>query len=132
MSTNRARKTTARRVGDSNPTGIRTFDNTRLAQLPEYLAASDAIDKLVHAMQRAGVEISQAEWLDALVDLAAALPYADMCQSRACRAADDTPAPPPIAAVVDARGWLKGAYRCPRCGAVWTCGYAVTAPDYMP
>lgn len=131
MSTDRSRATTSRRVGDGNPTGIRTFDNNRIAQLPEYLAASNAIDKLVHAMQRADVEIGQAEWLDALVDMAAALPYADMCQSRECRASDDTPAPPPIAATVE-DGWLKGAYRCPRCGAVWTCGYAVTAPDYTP
>jgi hypothetical protein len=113
-------------VTDSNPTGVRSFDHREIARLPEYAAASEALDRLTHAIRRAGVDIGgQAEWLDVVTDMATALPYSDSCPNCERTITERvTPAPAPFVTEVD-KGWLAGTYLCPRCDRVWNCGYAV-------
>lgn len=121
-------------VTASNPTGVDSFDHRRFSVLPEYAAASKALDELVHALNRSDAELKgQAHWLVVVQEMAAALGYADSCQ-RCVRNAPDgelpddfPPAPAPDAAEVR-NETLLGQYRCPRCGDRWTCTYAVTAP----
>jgi hypothetical protein len=59
--------TSTTRPTRSNPTGVTTFDHRRLARLAEYhaaaAAAAAALDALVHAINRADLDLSQADWL---------------------------------------------------------------------
>ncbi|WP_219418783.1 hypothetical protein [Pseudonocardia nigra] len=109
----------AARVTADNPTGVDTFDHSDIAHLPEYAAASRALDALGHAIGRAEIDLGQQRWLEVVGEMAAALPYADACSE--CTGPVPTPAPH-AAAVNDE--WLNGQYRCPSCAATWTCGYA--------
>ena len=68
-------------ITTENPTGIETFDHSRISGLPEYAVVSRALDQLVKAIERAEVEIDQAEWLRIVQQMASALPYTDTCEN---------------------------------------------------
>jgi hypothetical protein len=106
-------------------------EQRKIAHLPEYAAASEALDRLIHAIQQSGIRMLQAEWLETLTDMATALPYSDCCLN--CHETTDEGIPPTPAPVVTdvSDGWLTGTYRCPRCGHVWNCGWAVIAPAFI-
>jgi hypothetical protein len=118
-------------ITEDNPTGIESFDHSHIAELPEYAAASRALHKLVQALNRAGTEVGQREWLRIVRQMASALAYTDICLacSNVFDPSEDELAGP-IGAEVD-DGWLDGRFRCPRCGHSWTCGIAVTDAGYM-
>ena len=112
-----------------NPTGVESFDHSELARFPEYAAAKEAMNALVHAMDRADVDMSQERWLGVVAEMAACLPYPDFC--RPCRNRGNYGDMYwPYAATVTG-GMLRGRYRCHRCDAEWTCNYAVDLPLYL-
>jgi hypothetical protein len=91
--------------------------------LPEYHEARLAVDRLVHAIMRIEVEMSQEQWVQILGDFAATNPYADMCR----RLHPGYPVVFPHQ--IEAKGSsLRAHYRCPLDGTEWTCGWAVDAP----
>ncbi|ACZ92022.1 hypothetical protein [Streptosporangium roseum] len=109
-----------------NPAQVTSFDHHRLADLPEYNRVGKALNDLLTAINRAEIEISQPEWLDAVRNLTAALPFADGCDE--C---------PPVSITVPARteidtdGWLTGYYKCTEHGRQWTSGWALDAPTWF-
>lgn len=109
---------------------IRSFDHRAAAELPEYRAASQALDALAHALNRAEVEL-EVPWLDLVREMAAALPFSDGCDQCMHELAEETSfIHAPVAAHVE-DGWVKGRYRCGRHGRVWSCGYAAAFPETM-
>lgn len=110
-----------------NPARVRTFDHTSLGALPEYQVAAQALNALVHAANGAELGIGQDQWLTAVRDLAAAIPFMDSCDH--CRDYDRPAAP--HAADVDRAGRMLASYRCPTCGHAWTCGWGTSAPNYL-
>ena len=125
-------------ITTENPTGIETFDHSRISGLPEYAVVSRALDQLVKAIERAEVEIDQAEWLRIVQQMASALPYTDTCencvriavnQQRPTTELDPYPGAAPDGADVE-DGWVRGRYLCPECGTRWTCGYSVDVPQF--
>lgn len=110
-----------------NPARVRPFDNTALAALPEYQRAAEALNDLIHAMNRAELGIGQDKWLRAVRDLTAAIPFMDACGR--CR--DYEHAAAPAAAEIDDTGWINAAYQCHSCGHRWTCGWSTSAPNYL-
>lgn len=114
-------------VTSVNPAGVRPFDLTPLAYLPEYQAAAKAVNALVHAMNGAGIELGQAGWLTAIRDLTAAIPFADCCESCGTMTYPHGATIEPDTA---GGGWLTGRYRC-TCGQSWTCGYSTAAPAHI-
>lgn len=108
---------------NSNPARIRNFDNSALAELPEYQRAAAALNDLVHAANRAEAGIGQDQWLAAVRDLTAAIPFMDMCDG--C----ERPAVP-SAAEIDDKGWMTASYRCHNCGRRWTCGWSTDTPNW--
>lgn len=119
-------------ITDENPTGVETFDHSTISVLPEYAAASKALDNLAHAMNRVHVELGQEGWLRTVQEMASALPYSDNCQTCTRLSGDghDIPSPAPDGAEVRS-GWLYGRYLCPQCGSRWKCGYAVNIPNFF-
>lgn len=111
-------------VTADNPAGVATFDHGQLVQLPEYAAASRALDLLDQAIQRADIELGPTRWLDVVCEMAAALPYLDAC----AECSGPLPTPAPHAGVVT-DGRLHGNFRCPSCGSTWTRGYELSHPD---
>ncbi|GAA1318829.1 hypothetical protein [Pseudonocardia xinjiangensis] len=111
------------RITADNPTGVTCFDHASIAQLPEYVEASRALDALERAIRREDGALGQERWLDLVGAMAAALPYADAC----VECCGQLPTPAPHAAVV-AEGRLHGDYRCPRCGSTWTRGHVLDLP----
>lgn len=115
------------RTTTSNPTGVHPFDHTRLAALPEYAPVGRALDTLVQAMNAQDINLTQAEFLTAVTDIAASLAYADGC--RPCMRHDDeevrrnTRPVTPYRTHIDGNGWLTGHYRCPA-GHTWTSGWS--------
>ena len=110
-----------------NPADVRRFDHTRIAHLPEYNQAAHALNQLIQAMTREDIEMSQTEWLTAVRDMTAAIPFTDMCNN--CRNLD-VPAVP-AKTEISANGWLMGAYQCHHCGYRWTCGWSTETPNYL-
>lgn len=100
-------------VGDD--TEIRSFDHGELSRLPQYAAASDALDHLAHALPDA---TTRRRFLDAVRQMAAVLPYSDGCNE--CRRL--VKAAPFKVELSD--GGMVGHYRCER-GHVWTCWHAL-------
>lgn len=49
------------------------------------------------------------------------MPYLDTCDH--CLTAD-SPAIPPVKVSLSGPGAVLATYRCPACGAIWTCGWA--------
>lgn len=118
----------ANRVSESNPTGVRSFDHTALAALPEYRQLQAALDKLAHAANAADLDLGgQQGFLNAVVDAAAGMPYGDHCSQ--CRTPEDAvqPTAHPFKIEQDESGWLNCFYRC-AAGHTWRCGYGVSAP----
>jgi hypothetical protein len=118
------------RVSDDNPIGVAPFDHTRLAQVPEYQVAAKALDALVHATRNANIEVAQAKWLQAVTDMAASLPYGDMCTQ--CRDSDPSAANGPnfpVAIELKNSEQLTAHYECGDCGHRWTTSWAVDLPD---
>ncbi|MEU1679283.1 hypothetical protein ABZ422_09375 [Micromonospora zamorensis] len=120
-----------RRVTKANPAGVRPYDHTLFAPaIREHQAAAEALNELIFAMRRSDEHTgakpqTQAEWLTAVADLAAAIPYADSCQ----RCPDDkTWLNVPLRAEIE-NGWLTGHYLCHN-GHRWTCGWSVSSPAY--
>ncbi len=112
--------------------GLRQFDHTAIAAMPEYAALQMAADLLAQAINRkvADGQLNndmQRDWLDTVTDVAAVLPYSDICDGDH---ADDGErgVVPPCAVSIDETGWLTGRYYCPLHERMWTCGYSVTAP----
>lgn len=114
-------------VTSGNPAGVRPFDLTPLAYLPEYQAAAQAVDALLQALNDAGIELDQADWLTAIRELTAAVPFADCCDR--CRTMT-YPHAARIEPDTGEGGWLTGHYRC-TCAQSWTCGYSTEAPAHM-
>ncbi|MFP8882620.1 zinc ribbon domain-containing protein [Streptomyces mangrovi] len=111
----------------SNPAKVRSFDNTALGLLPEYNQAAHALNKLIHALNKAEVGLSQEQWLTAVRDLTAAIPFMDACNC--CR--NYRQASAPVKTEIRRDGWMTAYYRCDDCGHRWTCGWATSAPDYL-
>lgn len=111
----------------SNPAHVRPFDNAVLGALPEYNKAAEALNELIHAMNRNEAGITQAQWLTAVRDLTAAIPFMDMCNR--CRNYEHPAAP--MAAEINDDGWMVAYYCCHTCSYRWTCGWATSAPDYV-
>lgn len=108
-----------------NPTGLATFDHGRIAALPEYQAAGRALNALVHAMNRAGIDVPIEDWLLMAPEIVAGLPFADDCER--CQVTTF-----PYAAEVDTPpgesvGGVSARYRCDS-GHTWTCGWSTNAP----
>jgi hypothetical protein len=125
-------------ITTENPTGIETFDHSRISSLPEYAVVSRALDRLVKAIEHADIEVGQAEWLQIVQQMASALPYTDTCENcvrvavaehRSTADMDQYPGSAPDGADVE-DGWVRGRYLCPQCGTRWTCGYAVDVPQF--
>ncbi len=102
---------------------MKSFDHTKVAGLPQYGAASRALDDLAHAVDG----LTRDEFLDLVRTMAEALSYSDCCTTGGC---DDRMASyaPMAAEVWD--GWVRGIYRCPE-SHVWTCGYAEDIWQYV-
>jgi hypothetical protein len=116
----------------ANPAGVRSFDHRRLASLPEYHDAARSLNRLVEAIATAeGLALGQKDWLAAVRDLAASLPFADGCDR--CLHDDDAEwvVAPDSLAVEAERDWLDAHYRCPGCGVAWSCGWALWAPALL-
>lgn len=111
-------------VTESNPAGLGEFDHGELAGLPEYQAASRALDALVHPLRRDDVPIGQTQWLAAVAEMAAALPFSDTCEK--CEGHE---ASAPYAVTID-ENWVQGRYRCVN-RHTWTCGYALDVPNWI-
>jgi hypothetical protein len=73
------------RVTADNPTGVTGFDHASIAQLPEHVEASRALDALDRAIRREGDVLEQERWLAVVGAMAAALPYADAAAGTAHR-----------------------------------------------
>lgn len=112
---------------NDNPARVRPFDNTALAELPEYQRAADALNDLIHAANRAETGLGQDRWLTAVRDLAAAIPFMDACSN--CRNTEHAAAP--AAVELDDTGWMNAAYQCHSCGHRWTCGWSTSAPNFL-
>lgn len=109
------------RSADANPTGITTFDHTKLAALLEYWLAVRALHDLRAAVVAAGLDMPWDEWLAVVHAMVAAPFFMDRCER--CLGSRV----PPYAAEV--RGdQLTGSYRCAGCGHGWSCGWVTWAP----
>jgi hypothetical protein len=119
-------------ITDENPAGVETFDHSPISALPEYAAASRALDNLVHAIKRARVGLGQDGWLRTVQEMVSALPHSDICRTCARSSGDghDIPLPAPDGAEVQS-GRLSGRYVCPRCGSRWTRTYAINIPSFL-
>ena len=92
---------------ETNPTGVESYDHSRLARLPEHEAVSKALDDLVHAIQREGIALGQEEFLTVVVQMAASLGYADGCGEADCALGTHWPYRTEVG-----DGDLQGCYRC--------------------
>ncbi|MEV0209427.1 hypothetical protein AB0H97_29940 [Streptomyces sp. NPDC050788] len=110
---------------DTNPSRIRPFDNSTLAQLPEYQRAAEALNYLVHAAYSTKTRMSQDQWLTAVRDLTAAIPFMDCCLD--CGRAT----PPAALTKIDNSGWMQPTYKCHPCNNTWTCGWSTAAPNHL-
>jgi hypothetical protein len=97
------------RTTTTNPIGLRSFDHSAVAELPEYHAAAEALNALVHALE--GRDVTQEDWLKMVADVAAALPA-----SQCCFECQGLPLMHPWRVEVDAKGGADAYYRCPQCG----------------
>lgn len=101
-------------------------------RLPEYVAARDAIDRLVKALAKAvpnTAALPQEAWVAMVADFARSNPYADCCS--VCQDSDrhDSTSPRfPFKVVMDDQAWFTGTYFCNVCGHEWTGGWSVDAP----
>jgi hypothetical protein len=119
-------------VTTTNPAGVEAFNLRRLAPLPEYQACMIAMNELIHAMERAVVDITQVEWLEAVGHMAAAVPFCDncsRCEDRGLDAAERIVAPYAVEFDDEQQNWIVAGYRCTRCGASWECGWSTEAPS---
>lgn len=104
----------------------RTYDHLPLAGLPEYQAARKAVNDLVNAINRDGLDMSQAGFSRTVDDMARTSYAADGCEC--CQgpvwphAADVDPDPNTRRMVCT--------YRCPRTGRSWTCHWT-TDPNLL-
>lgn len=101
---------------------IQPFDHSDVAKMPEYAAASRALDDLAHAVERLG-GVTRERFVQVVREMAVALPYGDAPQ---CGHFGRIIAP--YAASIDDR-WLTGTYRCGECGTEWECGYGTGIHD---
>lgn len=113
--------------------GLRDFDHTTLAAMPEYAAAQMALDLLAHALraaaERGQYQCTPRDFQELVAQMAAVLPYSDACPADHT---DDGERGIIAPHAIDLDGdWLTGRYYCPTHERVWTCGYAVAAPDYL-
>jgi hypothetical protein len=126
-------------ISDDNPTGIETFDHRDISDLPEYAAASEALNALIGAIIRAEISVSMERWLEMVQQMASALAYPDMCQSCVKRMGElrrsgedmgDAPtrAPDGVHVMGDQ---LRASYFCPACSSRWTRGYAVQYMKFL-
>lgn len=115
-------------------TAVRSFNHAKIAQLAAYPALRDALNDLCNQ----GEEITLAELLEAVRDMALTAPFSDCCD--VCRRHPDYLRPdgdpnylvPAWPYAVERKGdWLNCKYRCPRCSHVWTCGYSVHSPGLI-
>jgi hypothetical protein len=98
----------------------RSFDHTPIADLPEYHAARAAIDRLATAINRAEIDMTMADYIEATGDMARTSYAADDCEC--CTGLLKDRPSWPHAAIVE-KAWLQGRYRCHRTGRTWTCGW---------
>lgn len=110
---------------DNNPSRIRPFNNTTLAQLPEYQRAAEALNALKLAASHTTPRLDQDQWLTAVQDLATAIPFMDCCLD--C----DRATPPAALTKIDNSGWMQPTYKCHPCNKTWTCGWSTAAPNYI-
>lgn len=100
-----------------NPSGIRTYDHTELADLPAYRTTSNAIRTLARAITDAGIPLAVDAFFEALTDIAAGAYLADGCPD--CPGQSVTP----HRVDHDDRGTV-GHYRCAR-GHEWHTSYGL-------
>jgi hypothetical protein len=118
---------------DENHTGVESYDHSAVVQLPEYHEARKALDALVHAMNRAELEVGQAAFLQMVEQMAASLSYSDSSghpRNTGC-AGEAEGAWPHIVQLDEDEGSLRGTYRCAACGREWQTGYAVNIGDFV-
>jgi hypothetical protein len=117
---------------DDNITGVEEFDHSPLKALPEYLAASEALDALVHRMRDDGIKFGQERFLKLAEQLAASLSYADATgHDRDSQCERRHKATWPYRTVMEKPDWVLGYYHCPSCGQDWTCGYSVNISAWL-
>lgn len=102
-------------------TDLRPFDHSRIARLPEYRAASAALDSLAHNLPEG---VDRSVFLKAVHNMAAVLPYTD-----ACHECGGVVAAAPHKVEIKG-GNMLGYYRCPA-GHVWTCMHALGWVDFL-
>ena len=118
------------RVSRANPTGVESFDHAAVSRLPEYRAAVQALDKLVHAIERSELGVVQPQWLKMVRRMAASLPFADACHMGDCRGKFDVDWLHWPHRVEVGDGGLVGTYRCSR-GHEWKCWYSLLITECM-
>lgn len=107
-----------------NPTGVTSFDNSALAQLPEYNQAAYALHRLVCAVNQAALGLSQDQWLASVRHMTSSLFFMDrcgVCARHPTRAASSYATP--ASAEINEGGWMVATYHCKVCGRRWTCGW---------
>lgn len=106
----------------------RTFDHSRMADLPEYHAARKAMSDLANAADGLA--------LDEVRDMATTMYAGDhcpCCQDRFMAEDDFDPTCWPHKATVEGET-MRGIYRCPRTSQTWTVSYTADpeATDQLP
>lgn len=130
------------RTTATNPAGIQSFDLTQLRGLGEFQFAVRALDRLVKAMKREETDLTQEQWLEAVANMAASLPFGDCCDPCMRRGPNNPDDSPPLeqderfrpvfphCIEIDGEA-LTGSYRCPACAHEWTCSWAVDTPAWL-
>lgn len=129
------------KVTEKNVTGVESYDHRWVKTWPEYHALRVAMDAMVHRVNRAidngespNKYGGQKEWLRQVGQMAASLSYSDSAghphPEGKCEKVIGAHGIWPYRTEVDG-DQLRGWYRCPGCGAEWTCGYAVNIARFM-
>lgn len=107
----------------TNSTRVRSYDWTRLADLPEFHRLMEDMEALAVACYRDGQHLTRDDFMRLTRDLTSGSEYTDLCET-CIRSAH------PIAIEVDAAGGrgLTATYR--HCGRTWTCWFALNYPLY--
>jgi hypothetical protein len=121
---------------DENPTGVRTFNHSDLAQLPGYHAVASSLDRLVRSVRESQqqdelVMLNQADFIDLASNVARSIAFADNCG--ACERANPPERYDPVFPAVvelDGRGGLNAGYICYRCGHRWQTWWALEHPEF--
>jgi hypothetical protein len=117
---------------EKNHTGVESYDHSSVKSLPEYHQTRQALDALVKAINAAGAEVGQAEWLIVTEQMAASLSYSDSSghSHNGCPGEMEGAWPYRVELSTDGET-VQGWYRCTHCGQEWTCSYHVNISDWV-